>query len=172
MVVLAENGVARNGEPETLDLYRSPSSTIADLVIGLLMGMFSFSLNNVESNVSETPTQVADDRARIGHPLHLTTLVGDFEARYLGQTGTLQQCRTVHFVMLGILARNRERQAMHLLPDLETKRAGFELIQSEVLALLIHCRLLGWQALECRRATDHFPKQHHRAEDDAQCFEK
>lgn len=61
MVVLAENGVARNGEPETLDLYRSPSSTIADFVTGLLMGMFS--LNNVESNVSETPTQVAVDCA-------------------------------------------------------------------------------------------------------------
>lgn len=59
--MLAENGVARNGEPETLDLYRSPSSTIADFVTGLLMGMFS--LNNVESNVSETPTQVAVDCA-------------------------------------------------------------------------------------------------------------
>lgn len=170
MVVLAENGVARNGEPETLDLYRSPSSTIADFVTGLLMGMFS--LNNVESNVSETPTQVADDRARIGHPLHLTTLVGDFEARHLGQTGTLQQCRAVGFVMLGILARNRQRQAMHLLPDFETKRTGFELIQNKAFALLIDRNLLGRRALECGGSTDHFPKQHHRAENDAQCFEK
>ena len=87
MVVLAENGVARNGEPDTLDLYRSPSSTMVVLVIGLLIGLFYS--GRLKSRGSEAFAQVANDGAGIGEPSHTAIGFGNAQAGDFGSARAL-----------------------------------------------------------------------------------
>lgn len=104
MVVLAEKGVVKKGDPDTLDLYRSPSCSMAVLVTGLLIGVFYS--GGDKFGRGKAFAQVRNDGARVGKPLHIATGIGYFEARNLGKAGALQQVRAVFFVILGVTALN------------------------------------------------------------------
>lgn len=58
------------------------------------------------------------------------------------------------------------------MPYFHAKRAGFVVVQNQALAVLVNKRLSGWRANNPWRTGQLVFEQHHRAEDDANCFEE
>ncbi|WP_245214026.1 hypothetical protein [Rhodoferax sp. AJA081-3] len=74
--------------------------------------------------------------------------------------------------LLRIAALNVEGQPVHFFADLDTKRAGLELVQNKLAALRINFRLLRRGTHDTLWAAGNFPDTHDGAQQQPHRFEK